>query len=157
MSTSESLEPVAVFHCMANGLIRMIKLRISRWGGHPGVPEWAQCRHRVFIKRRQRALTGVVQWVGHHPEKQKVAGLIPDQGTCLGSVPDLRLGHVQEGTDQCFSLSLSPSLPFSLKINKILKEKKGGRGLRARVRVVEAEPCWRGEGQEPRAVEDLYM
>ena len=30
------------------------------------------------------ALTGVAQWVGHRPAKQKVASSILSQGTCLG-------------------------------------------------------------------------
>ena len=34
--------------------------------------------------RNKGALAGVAQLVGHCPAKQKVAGLIPSQGTCLG-------------------------------------------------------------------------
>ena len=51
----------------------------------------------------QSALTGVALWTGHCPAKPRVAGLIPSQGTCLGFK---------------FNPSLSPSLPFLLKINK---------------------------------------
>ena len=38
------------------------------------------------------ALTGMAQWSGHHSTNQKVAGLIPGQGTCLGCRPGLWLG-----------------------------------------------------------------
>ena len=37
------------------------------------------------IKKYKLALAGVVQWIEHHPENQRVTGLIPSQGTCLGS------------------------------------------------------------------------
>ena len=43
-----------------------------------------------------RALTGVAQLVGHHPTKQKVAGFIPSQGTCLDCGFGPQLGHVGE-------------------------------------------------------------
>ena len=35
-----------------------------------------------IFKKMNRALTGVAQLVEHRPTKQKVAGLIPGQGTC---------------------------------------------------------------------------
>ena len=45
-----------------------------------------------FSFKNEGALTSVAQLVGHHPEKQKVTGLIPGQGTCLdcGFGPCLR-------------------------------------------------------------------
>ena len=63
------------------------------------------------------------QWVGHHPEKRKVARSILARahawvaGSVLG-------GGGREATYWCFSLMLmflclSPYLPLSLKINKI--------------------------------------
>ena len=45
------------------------------------------------------ALTGVAQWVGHCSAKRKVAGSIPSQGTGLGGVFSVQLGHIQEATD----------------------------------------------------------
>ena len=39
--------------------------------------------------------------------EQNVAGLVPGQGTCLGCRFDLRLGHLQEGSESMF-LSLFP-------------------------------------------------
>ena len=42
-----------------------------------------------------------------------VAGLIPDEDTCLGCGFNPRLGRIWEATNQCFSLSL----PLSLKSN----------------------------------------
>ena len=49
-----------------------------------------------------------------------VAGLVPHFGACERQPTDVSLSH------QCFSLSLSPSLPLSLKINKqnIWKKRK---------------------------------
>ena len=38
------------------------------------------------------ALAGVVQWIDCWPANQKVAGLIPSQGTCLGCRPGLQWG-----------------------------------------------------------------
>ena len=70
------------------------------------------------------ALTGVAQRVGCRPANRQVAGLIPGQGTCVGGGPgpllgmcERRLMHVSL-VHPCFSPSLSPSLPLSLKINK---------------------------------------
>ena len=63
------------------------------------------------------ALTSMAQWVGHHPANQKVAGLIPGQGTCLGCGPGPWIGVCERQptdvslTPQCFSPSLFPSLP----------------------------------------------
>ena len=67
------------------------------------------------------------------PGHQKVGGSIPSQGTYLGCRFDLLLGHVWEVADVsfshgCFSLSLSPSLPLSLKSINILREKKKKKG-----------------------------
>ena len=70
------------------------------------------------------ALAGVAQWIEHRHGNQRVASLIPNQGTCLGWGPGPWLGVCERQpvdvslTHQCFSSSLSPSLPISLKINK---------------------------------------
>ena len=37
------------------------------------------------------ALAGVAQWIEHRPANQRVAGLIPSQGTCLDFVPGPQL------------------------------------------------------------------
>ena len=69
------------------------------------------------------ALTGVAQLVRSCPTKQKVAGLIPGQGTCLSCRFGPWLECVPEAKDRFFSLtslfssSLYPSLPLSIKIN----------------------------------------
>ncbi|KAF6130940.1 hypothetical protein HJG60_007879 [Phyllostomus discolor] len=60
--------------------------------------------------------------------KLKVTDLIPSQGTHLSCRFHLRTRSVREATHQCFYLTwmllpLSPSLPLSLKINKISKKK----------------------------------
>ena len=77
------------------------------------------------MSREQDTLAGVAQWVESQPVKRKVAGLIPS----LGHMPGLwARSPVQanerqpidvSSTFQCFFPSLSPSLPLSLKINKI--------------------------------------
>ena len=66
------------------------------------------------------ALTGVGHLVACHPAKQKVAGSIPGLGKGLGSGPECKRQQIDDVslTHQCFSLSLPPSLPPSLKINK---------------------------------------
>ena len=64
------------------------------------------------------ALTGVAQWVGCRTVNQKVTGLIPSQGACLGCMGQVPSWGVKEATDRCFSPSLSPSLLFSLKVNR---------------------------------------
>ena len=35
----------------------------------------------------ESALAGVAQWIEHGPKNQRVTGLIPSQGTCLGCRP----------------------------------------------------------------------
>ena len=62
----------------------------------------------------------MAQWVECQPVSQRVAGSIPSQGTCLGCGPGPQVVGMQEATTHwCFSLSLSPSLLLSLKVNKI--------------------------------------
>ena len=67
-------------------------------------------------------MSDVAQWIEHWTENQKVTGSIPDQGTYLVFRPGPQLGVCErQPTDvslTCFSPSLSPSLPLSLKISK---------------------------------------
>ena len=42
---------------------------------------------KLPLKNGVHALAGVAQWVERWPVKQRVAGLIPSQGTCLGGRP----------------------------------------------------------------------
>ena len=60
------------------------------------------------------ALAGVAQWIQCQPENQRVAGLIPSQGTCLGCGPDPQWGAHERQPHIDVSL---PPFP-SLKINK---------------------------------------
>ena len=84
---------------------------------------WNKCT-LPFKNYISLALAGVVQWIGHQPANQRVASSIPSQGMCLGCGPGpwLRVCERQSVdvslTHQCFS----PSLLFSLKINKIFKK-----------------------------------
>ena len=77
-------------------------------------------------KNRSAALTYVAQLIGHHPAKQKVTGLIPSQGTCLGCRFNLPGWGAYERQPINVSLScfLSPSffLPYPLSINKLKKK-----------------------------------
>ena len=41
----------------------------------------------MYIEKYLCALTGMAQLVEHCPAKQRVAGLIPSQGTCLTCGP----------------------------------------------------------------------
>ena len=57
-------------------------------------------------------------WIECQPANQRAAGSIPSQGTCLGCGPGPQLGVHERQPHIDVSLSLSPSLPLSLKINK---------------------------------------
>ena len=46
----------------------------------------------MSVSEKCWALDGVAQWVEHWPANQKVAGLIPGQGTCLGCRPGPQWG-----------------------------------------------------------------
>ena len=76
------------------------------------------------IRTAIAALAGVAQWIKCQPVDQKVADLIPGPSTCLGCGPGPWLGACERQpidvspTHQCFSPSLSPSFPLSLKVNK---------------------------------------
>ena len=65
---------------------------------------------------------GSVDWVPAC--NQRVAGLIPSQGSCLGCGPGHQLGAYEKQpinvclAHWCFSLSLSLSFPHSLKVHK---------------------------------------
>ena len=77
-------------------------------------------------------LARLLSWLECHPINQKVAGLIPGQGTYLGCAFSAMSGCMWEAVNRCFShidvslslsLSLSPHLPLSptiflSKINK---------------------------------------
>ena len=59
------------------------------------------------------ALAGVAQWIECQPVNQRVAGLIPSQGTCL------RVGQVPSGGRKRGSHTLMfLSLPYPLSKNK---------------------------------------
>ena len=93
-----------LYHCLPNW---------NNWYFFPGT-----CRKG---KTKSRALTCAAQLVGLPPTKGRAAGWMPGQGTGLGC-RFCPIWHIQETTHQCFSPSLSPSLPLSLKIiNKIFK------------------------------------
>ena len=47
-----------------------------------------------MVLKRFLTLAGVAQWTERQPANQRVTGLIPSQGTCLGCRP----GPPEEGT-----------------------------------------------------------
>ena len=51
------------------------------------------------------ALDNMAQLVGHHPTHQKVAGLIPGQGTCHGCGFGPWSGHMEEAASKSFPLN----------------------------------------------------
>ena len=73
------------------------------WGVLPG-----------FEKVLKLALAGVAQWTECRPANQRVAGLIPSQGTCLGFKPGPQWGGHVRGSHTLMFLSLSFSLPSPL-------------------------------------------
>ena len=52
------------------------------------------------------ALTGVAQWIEHQPGKQRVAGSIPSQVTCLGCRPGPGKGALERQPHIDISLPL---------------------------------------------------
>ena len=72
-------------------------------------------------KYSNEPLAGVVQWTECRPVNRKVASSIPSQGTCPGCRPGPQWGRHKRRVNVS-SPSLSPSPPFSLKINKIFKK-----------------------------------
>ena len=79
------------------------------------LPETNDLLRMPLIELGRLALAGMAQWIERWPANQRVTGSIPSQGTCVGCRP----GPQCEGQPHIdVSLSLSPSLPLSLKINK---------------------------------------
>ena len=75
----------------------------------------------LYHHRRKRkpmsALVGWLSWLEHHSVHQKVAVLIPSQGTYLDCEFGPQSGHLWKATNQWFSVAwifLSFSLPLSL-------------------------------------------
>ena len=92
---------------------------------HPG-PE--RGRHmETRSKKDEIDLPGIAHWLSGWPANQRVVGSIPSQGTCLDCGPGPQEGVCKRQLIDIISctsmfLSLSPSLPLSLKINKIFKK-----------------------------------
>ena len=79
------------------------------------------------LKIRQ-TLAGVARWIEHRPVRQRVAGSIPSQGTCLGCRPGPRWGACerQPHIDVSLPLFLPPFLSL-FKRKKIKSLKKAGK------------------------------
>ena len=79
------------------------------------------------LKIRQ-TLAGVARWIEHRPVRQRVAGSIPSQGTCLGCRPGPRWGACerQPHIDVSLPLFLPPFLSL-FKHKKIKSLKKAGK------------------------------
>ena len=63
----------------------------------------------------------MAQWIEYGPVNQRVAGLIPSQGTCLGLEPGPQWGMLKRQPHIDVSLLFFPPFP-SVKINKIFKK-----------------------------------
>ena len=107
---------------------------------------------KEFTECWNRVLTGVAQSVGRQPSQRKVTVLIPSQGTCPGCGPVPSRGECERQpmdvslTHGCFPLSLSPSLPLSLKIkNKILKKTQPRTGKHLKYNLVKSTHFTDGE------------
>ena len=77
------------------------------------------CRNRAKVKGAKSpdlALAGVAQWIEGQPANQRIAGSIPNQGTCLGCRLGPQLGPHERQPH--IHVSLSPLLPLCLKISK---------------------------------------
>ena len=100
--------------------------RLAQPGKHIG-PQ--RVRPGQGLQSEKAALAGVAQWVEHQLATQKVASLIPSQGTRLGCGPGLWLGMCERQpinvslAHQRFSPSRSPSLTPSLKSKQTLQKK----------------------------------
>ena len=69
------------------------------------------------------ALAGVAQWIERQPVNQKLTGSIPSQRHMPGLRARCPAGVTRETIDGGIShTSMFPSLPLSLKVNKILKK-----------------------------------
>ena len=75
------------------------------WWTHNTMYRW------YVIELYTCVLGGVAQWIESQPFNQRITGLIPSQGTCLGFRPGLWLGVCERQlvslTHQCFSTSSS--------------------------------------------------
>ena len=65
----------------------------------------------VFKKILMIVLAGVAQWIERGPVNQRVASLIPSQGTCLGCGPGPQMGVCGRQPHIDVSLPLCPSHP----------------------------------------------
>ena len=85
----------------------------------------------MCIKNTERALAGVAYWIERQPVNQRVIGLIPSQGTCVGCRPGLQWGACEKQPHIDVSLPFSPSIAPSPKIKKknFIKKKKGKSAL----------------------------
>ena len=88
------------------------------------VDEWIKKLWHIYTMeyysaiKKKIALAGVAQWIECRPAKQRVAGSIPSQGTCLGCRSSPQWGSRERQLHIDLSLPLSLSLTLSLKINK---------------------------------------
>lgn len=77
----------------------------------------------VWLEKKWNfALAGVLSWLEPRLIYQKVVDFIPGEGTYPGCRLDLQSGHIQETTNECFSLTLIFSLFFYLKAIKTNKK-----------------------------------
>ena len=72
------------------------------------------CQLSFKKQKQEKALAGVAQWIESRTVKQRVAGSIPSQGTCLGCGPGPQYGESERQPHIAVSLPLflPPFLSF---------------------------------------------
>ena len=73
----------SVYLCVNGGLWGLLAVALPALF----VPQPAMSLGPAALPRVLCALAGVAQWIEREPANQRVAGLIPSQGTCLGCRP----------------------------------------------------------------------
>ena len=84
----------------------------KRWGGK-GVIKFI----KVDCLKGMFASAGVAQWTERRPVHQRVTGLIPSQGTCLGCGPGPQRGAHEKQP------RIDVSLPLFLLLSPLSKDK----------------------------------
>ena len=112
---------------------------------------------RSCLREEGLALAGVAQWIelGLRTRRSPVQFPVRVHAWVAGRVPSR--GHVR-GHHTSMFLSLSPSLPLSLRINKTLKKKDGSGRTSGKCKGPEAESCLvsLGMGGRPVGLERRY-
>ena len=86
------------------------------------LPRFTRTLFGKYVKRNIIDPAVVAQWIECWPENQEVPSSIPNEGTCLCCGLGPQQGALKRQLHTDVSLSLSPSLPLFLQINKTFKK-----------------------------------